>query len=44
MIAPDIIFSGDEIYLTGDEIYLISSHFIRKHGLSELEILVHQNI
>ena len=37
MIAPDIIFFGDEIYL-------ISSHFIRKHGLSELEILVHQNI
>ena len=37
MIAPDIIFSGDEIYL-------ISSHFNQKHGLRELEMLVLQNI
>ena len=36
-MAPDIIFSGDEIYQ-------ISSHFNQKHGLRELEILVHQNI
>ena len=36
-MAPDIIFSGDEIYQ-------ISSRFNQIHGLRELEILVHQNI
>ena len=36
-MAPDIIFSEDDIYL-------ISSHFNQIHGLRELEILVHQNI
>ena len=36
-MAPDIIFSGDEIYQ-------IPSHFNQIHGLRELEILVHQNV
>ena len=36
-MAPDIIFSGDEISQ-------ISPHFNQKHGLREQEILVHQNI
>ena len=36
-MAPDIIFSGEDIYQ-------ISSHFNQIHGRRELEILVHQNI
>ena len=35
-MAPDIIFSGENIYQ-------ISSHFNQIHGLMDLEILVHQN-
>ena len=36
-MAPDIIFSWEDMYQ-------ISSHFNQKHGLRDLEILVHQNI
>ena len=36
-MAPDIIFSGENIYQ-------ISSQFNQIHGLRDLKILVHQNI
>ena len=36
-MAPDIIFSGEDIYQ-------ISSHFNQIYGLRDLEILVHHNI
>ena len=36
-MAPDIIFSGEDIYQ-------ISSHFSQIHGLRDLEILVQHDI